>query len=258
MESAAHDGGHGGAWARLRRRRGSGSSPQLRARGNPQDFVGDDAPDALPRGGGMDTPGDEERFLRVVRQRLDHSREQVEQLPVPSPSAEAVRGLPREALCPICHGPLRQSVALNPCGHAFCGGCVAPWLQRSGSCPTCRAVVPRDCRWLNVRVLDELVEALRQRSSGTRDVAAGPGAAGEDMLCSECCHAVASETCCHCGASLLLCRPCAETRASQCEECEGWFCRDWCAARPCLYCSRPHVCKSCKTSPLSRCPRPEC
>eukprot|EP00408_Alexandrium_pacificum_P039911 CAMPEP_0171281648 /NCGR_PEP_ID=MMETSP0790-20130122/66509_1 /TAXON_ID=2925 /ORGANISM="Alexandrium catenella, Strain OF101" /LENGTH=261 /DNA_ID=CAMNT_0011750875 /DNA_START=25 /DNA_END=807 /DNA_ORIENTATION=- len=211
MDGTFRASGQNSSWGRQQRR---GSLPWRQVGGNPQDFVEDALFDAVPSGGAALVPEEPEAFLRTVRRRLDDSREQVEKLTVPTSAAEAVRGLPQEALCPVCHGPFRRSVALVPCGHAFCEGCVSHWLQRSGSCPTCRAAVERDNRWVQVRALNELVEVLRRRSSLTRDAAAGPGAAGEDLLCSQCGEAAASEHCGHCGAPLVLCRPCADTHGA--------------------------------------------
>lgn len=28
--------------------------------------------------------------------------------------------------------------AMVPCGHAFCGECLAEWLSKKSDCPTCR------------------------------------------------------------------------------------------------------------------------
>mmetsp|Transcript_82691 Transcript_82691/g.257149 ORF Transcript_82691/g.257149 Transcript_82691/m.257149 type:complete len:263 (+) Transcript_82691:60-848(+) len=247
--------------ARPRRRRTADAG------GNPQG--------AAEVAAGPRSPRDLRHFLRAVRQRLDDSREQVGKLAPPQPLAAAARGLPKEALCPVCHGPLRKSVALVPCGHVFCVGCVAPWLQLSSSCPTCRSVVPEQNRWVQVRVLDQLVEGMRRQSipaeqeeeEAPEPQAAAPASAEPAALddgrggpepCSGCQAFPASEWCGPCGVSLGLCRLCAEARLGQCEACESWYCSAWCAARPCVYCSRPHVCAVCWQSPLRRCPRPEC
>lgn len=196
-------------------------------------------------------------------------------------------GIPAEALCPVCCGLLERCVALVPCGHAFCSSCAASWLQCQGFCPICRAPVGAEPRCLRVRVVDDLVQALSSRAgaaaaAGTiaaavrlRQEAADAAqdtvaphpdheapslwpAAGPSSLCGACCAKPAHEACGSCGEWLGLCRSCAQDRIGQCEACEGWFCSDWCAARPCVYCARPHVCAGCRASPLRRCPRPEC
>ncbi|CAE8622729.1 unnamed protein product [Polarella glacialis] len=167
------------------------------------------------------------------------------------------------ALCPVCHGPFTQCVALVPCGHAFCKRCVLPWLDRAASCPTCRTRIPDEgcARWVRVRVVDELVECLER---GFADEGAGlGGVASEDLsswdgACSSCNQVLASEVCGSCSATLGLCHACATASVGQCEECEGWFCSSWCAARACSYCRVPHVCAGCRNSPLRTCPRPEC
>lgn len=118
-----------------------------------------------------------------------------------------------------------------------------------------------------MRAVDDLVHALLQRLEPRRTAAAGaeepPTCVAEDdhgssSWCGACAAAAATEVCGNCGFDLGLCRPCAEERSSQCEECEAWFCSDWCAARRCFYCKRAHVCAGCWESPLRRCPRPEC
>jgi len=39
--------------------------------------------------------------------------------------------------CAICFDDPSQALRL-PCSHAFCGGCVEPWLRRCALCPMCR------------------------------------------------------------------------------------------------------------------------
>ena len=47
-------------------------------------------------------------------------------------------------VCAVCLEPLdRRATVLSPCKHAFHHKCSQPWLQHRGSCPLCRAPVPR-------------------------------------------------------------------------------------------------------------------
>tara|TARA_B100001758_G_C18054449_1_gene424907 strand:+ start:46 stop:555 length:510 start_codon:yes stop_codon:yes gene_type:complete len=47
--------------------------------------------------------------------------------------------------CPVCLERVgwecTRAVRLRACEHVFCVDCIAPWLQRHSTCPTCRANV---------------------------------------------------------------------------------------------------------------------
>ena len=45
--------------------------------------------------------------------------------------------------CVICLDDCRDPAILIPCGHTYCYGCVASWLQDNSLCPTCRQLVER-------------------------------------------------------------------------------------------------------------------
>eukprot|EP00929_Paragymnodinium_shiwhaense_P119818 TRINITY_DN91720_c0_g1_i1.p1 TRINITY_DN91720_c0_g1~~TRINITY_DN91720_c0_g1_i1.p1 ORF type:complete len:251 (+),score=16.65 TRINITY_DN91720_c0_g1_i1:58-810(+) len=221
-------------------------------------------------------PGNEREFIRDVRRRLDDCKGEIEVLIGQRPHTDMDKALPREAMCAVCHGVLEKCVALVPCGHTFCSDCVNQWLKRTPSCPSCRTPVPTKHPSVRVRTADDLVDALLKEvkrcsalrlMSGRSDTQAEETCPEDDApehedqgaeTCQNCESTVASEFCGPCGASLDLCRKCAELEAWQCEECEHWFCSDWCACDPCIYCARPHVCVLCRKSPLRRCPRPEC
>ena len=42
--------------------------------------------------------------------------------------------------CAICQG-LVVAPHILPCSHRFCGACILQWIERSDTCPTCRADV---------------------------------------------------------------------------------------------------------------------
>ena len=49
--------------------------------------------------------------------------------------------VPQPPICSICTEVV-VGAATAPCGHAFCGGCIAGWLARgSRTCPNCRGPV---------------------------------------------------------------------------------------------------------------------
>ena len=45
------------------------------------------------------------------------------------------------------------------CGHSFCLACVTPWVAAHGTCPVCRAAVPREPPALNRALVDALALA---------------------------------------------------------------------------------------------------
>lgn len=44
--------------------------------------------------------------------------------------------------CQICRDLIVACHSLVPCGHLFCGSCIARWLDRQLDCPTCRCAPP--------------------------------------------------------------------------------------------------------------------
>ena len=72
--------------------------------------------------------------------------------------------------CPICYDMLNlnRNIAITPCKHRFCLGCLLEHSKRSGLCPVCRGNIS-DRRWrrddtgLNARVTqDEFTLILQQ------------------------------------------------------------------------------------------------
>lgn len=214
---------------------------------------------------------EEQAFFRRVRQRLDESKKQVERLVLPDRAKEMVETCEPGIMCPICRNMLSNSVAVVPCGHTFCEECVTAWLDMHECCPTCRTHASKKTPTIRVRIVDELVQSIAQKSRNSvqevveevSDLAAtkangDANDTNEAEMCNSCHSALASEVCGPCGSSLGLCRACAQIEAWQCENCEYWFCSDWCSAKPCVYCNRAHVCRLCSWSTLRKCPRPEC
>lgn len=44
-------------------------------------------------------------------------------------------------MCPICQDLVAPAYAMVPCGHVYCGECLAGWLDNKRDCPTCRQKV---------------------------------------------------------------------------------------------------------------------
>jgi hypothetical protein len=62
--------------------------------------------------------------------------------------AQYIEGLERRVAeaeanpCPICMDAIPAGgVAVTPCAHVFCDGCLLPWVRSHGRCPMCRADV---------------------------------------------------------------------------------------------------------------------
>ena len=77
-----------------------------------------------------------------------------ERLPPPA-SKEFVAGLKsrkvseKDEKCPICIAPNENLTGTEkfltlPCEHAFHDACILPWLERTNSCPLCRAELKTD------------------------------------------------------------------------------------------------------------------
>ena len=47
----------------------------------------------------------------------------------------------KNLMCGICQDLLHRPVALQPCQHVFCGGCLCGWARRQQNCPECRQPV---------------------------------------------------------------------------------------------------------------------
>ena len=65
------------------------------------------------------------------------------------PSSEAAAGpsssaadtkveLDSELECVVCRDAMVAAHSFAPCGHSFCGECLAGWLEKNHTCPTCR------------------------------------------------------------------------------------------------------------------------
>lgn len=66
----------------------------------------------------------------------------------PSPSHSAVSSAGVDTQCIVCltklpeHGPSEDGeevATLVPCSHTLHNACLAPWIEKSNSCPLCRA-----------------------------------------------------------------------------------------------------------------------
>ncbi|XP_065178136.1 E3 ubiquitin-protein ligase CHFR-like [Sycon ciliatum] len=86
-----------------------------------------------------------------------------------SSATAAADAMLENMMCGICQDVLHDCVSLQPCLHAFCGGCYSPWMQRAKNCPQCRQ------RVVAVRknnIVNNLVQLfLQQNPSRRRDAA---------------------------------------------------------------------------------------
>jgi len=58
---------------------------------------------------------------------------------------EAVTSLTEEEECLICQDEMgREKVTQLTCGHIYHKSCIASWLKRKASCPTCRQAVTKE------------------------------------------------------------------------------------------------------------------
>ena len=55
--------------------------------------------------------------------------------------AGAMRALEADLICLRLHTSVLVAPVATPCGHGFCKGCIARWLETRAACPTCRAPV---------------------------------------------------------------------------------------------------------------------
>ncbi|KAK9820995.1 hypothetical protein WJX81_005884 [Elliptochloris bilobata] len=79
------------------------------------------------------------------RQGVKRKREAMEAAPPPLPPPLPL-GPPRGVLerldhlkCAVCLEFMVAAHTVVPCGHAFCGECLAGWLDKNSTCPNCRA-----------------------------------------------------------------------------------------------------------------------
>ncbi|XP_019623472.1 PREDICTED: RING finger protein 151-like [Branchiostoma belcheri] len=69
--------------------------------------------------------------------------------------------IPDDCTCAVCHEVLENPREFSRCQHAFCEGCILPWLDSHDSCPTCRApVTSSDLRHLHRIWREKLYQLL--------------------------------------------------------------------------------------------------
>ena len=56
----------------------------------------------------------------------------------PAARADLMDTLENELECVICREWMVAAYSFAPCGHSFCGNCLAGWLQSKDTCPCCR------------------------------------------------------------------------------------------------------------------------
>ena len=85
--------------------------------------------------------------------------------------ARAVGAIASELQCSICCSTAAKCCAAVPCGHVFCRACLVAWLRRKRSCPNCNRPVDPRVAFVEIRALDNVVNALIEASPslGKRD-----------------------------------------------------------------------------------------
>ena len=58
-------------------------------------------------------------------------------------SSSLAEKLENELECVVCRDWMVASHSFAPCGHTFCGECLAGWLEKHHTCPCCRCEAPR-------------------------------------------------------------------------------------------------------------------
>ena len=99
--------------------------------------------------------------------------------------------------CPICYECVAScESSRTSCGHVFHRGCMASWLERATTCPSCRTVVagaptlpvadPFDELDERYRLLCELIAATKVRLEAVSDgvKALSAGRAARRMSCN--------------------------------------------------------------------------
>ncbi|CAK0875273.1 unnamed protein product [Prorocentrum cordatum] len=74
-----------------------------------------------------------------------------------APAEQVPRTLERDLHCGICRDALHQCLTVVPCGHNFCGVCLAKWRRTSSACPECRGSIVQAVR---NQTVDRLVETF--------------------------------------------------------------------------------------------------
>lgn len=96
-------------------------------------------------------------------------------------SADPVpRTLERDLHCGICRDALHQCLTVVPCGHNFCGVCLAKWRRTSSACPECRGPVLQAVRNQTVDRLVETFLCAHPDAARSQDDLAAMEAASKD------------------------------------------------------------------------------
>eukprot|EP01064_Diplonema_japonicum_P019982 TRINITY_DN2894_c2_g1_i1.p1 TRINITY_DN2894_c2_g1~~TRINITY_DN2894_c2_g1_i1.p1 ORF type:complete len:1651 (+),score=378.96 TRINITY_DN2894_c2_g1_i1:80-4954(+) len=102
---------------------------------------------------------------------------------LPSGLAEDVRSIitkpSTEFECPICFEQSGENIAITPCGHVFCIGCIVPIATSGHRCPMCRTVLVNETK-LTIVEPDSSVAAAPEPVKPTTPVnTKDPGAKGK-------------------------------------------------------------------------------
>ncbi|KAK9839728.1 hypothetical protein WJX84_009536 [Apatococcus fuscideae] len=113
--------------------------------------VASQAPRLPRRTSAKRSTGNAAKPMGPKKQRQDDAVQLVEevQMPVPPPSKPAevekkaaqdhLAAMEEQFECAVCKDWLVAPFSVHPCGHLLCGDCLRQWLEKSKTCPCCRA-----------------------------------------------------------------------------------------------------------------------
>lgn len=74
----------------------------------------------------------------AVASPLPHDPAPADSQPAAAAVPDGLAAMKQQFMCPICHDLVAPAYAVVPCGHTYCGECMAGWLENHKDCPSCR------------------------------------------------------------------------------------------------------------------------
>ncbi|GLC55982.1 hypothetical protein PLESTB_001051600 [Pleodorina starrii] len=99
---------------------------------------------------------------------------------VPGTSRYPAGAGPEELLCALCGDYLRRAIAVQPCGHTFCGGCLSQYLS-AAMAAGCRLGCPEGCVPFSQLSINHPARRLEGLMLGGMDTDGGLEAHGGDV-----------------------------------------------------------------------------